>query len=889
MLPSARFSAFALLFAPALLTSACSLDTDKFEFSDGALGTSGAAGAAGATGVEVGGTGGTAGDAAGTGGTDPGGAGGFDPAGAGGDAGSGGGGTSGAAGVGGAAGGGGDAGTSSGIPCNETFAGTQRCGANETVEECDGTEWVPDPVTCANGCVTKGVDAFCKACEPSSVRCTEALLEVCKADGSGYDAAKAVTCGGAQPVCNEAVGACTQCKEGESICINTFAASCTKEGVFPLNSGEDCGVAARCVDGACLTEVCQPGETKCQGADVQNCKADQSGFADAVACSAGASCVDGLGCVECTQPDGTQFCDGDIATTCVGGKKKVNAACATNECVVSNNLATCSSCTDGTVICAGDSLQKCQSNVFQEVTLCGSGTTCNATLAACTECAPGDTRCQANGDFQICGSDGLYKLQSACGKANLCDVAKGGCLQCAPGSTQCTKEGLRQACSVDGKWETKQDCLTGALCDVSGNTCISPTCEVGETSCGAGRQPLVCRKDRSGWDKSGAACAEACMDFKGDTDHGCVTIEAIEAGADATCAILGKADRRLACWGAVAGTAPSSTPQFVPDARLVTQVALGANFACAVYDEQVHCWGMNGRGQLGPSIAVGGMSATPVTVALPSKTRAVAVVATDESVCALGAPQTGLGSSIVACWGAGIGGAPDTSKPAVVTTKDPFVELTARGGTVCGTTAEGRGFCWGSGNRGKLGDGGEPMTIPAPNKPVAFSKTFLTPLTPIASLSEGGAHGCAVDKVKATDSTGLVYCWGANGAGQLGRGTNDTQAHSVAAAVTDGTAYQEVVAGDNHSCGMTGSLGLTCWGAGNRGQSGQTSGNALAPTKVGVPGTAQAGTLTAGGGHTCVMTTEGSVCWGDNGAGQLGLGASQTVGFSAKPVPVVLP
>jgi hypothetical protein len=884
-LPS-RLTAFAVLFAPALLTSACSLDTDKFNFADGSLEAAGAAGVAGSSSVDVGGTGGTAGAGdAGAGGSEPGGAAGTDAAGAGGDAGEGGTAGAGQSGASGSAGEAGSAGSSTGIPCTDNFAGSQRCGANDTVEECDGTDWVPEPVTCANGCTTKGVDAFCKVCEPSSVRCTDALLEICKADGSGYDPTTATTCGDAVPTCNEAVGKCTQCKTGDKICINGFATACTAEGVFPLNGGQDCNGVARCVDGACLAEQCKLGETQCAGQQVQSCKADLTGFTDPADCPTGSSCVDGKGCVECSDPDGTQFCDGDVATTCTNGKKTVNAACGAGECVVANNIATCSKCVDGTVICAGQSLQECKQNAYVEVQACPTGTSCNAEVKACAECGPKDVRCTNTGDLQTCGGDGKYQLEKACGKSNLCDAANQRCLECAPGTTQCTKEGLLQSCNLDGKWATKRDCLTVPLCDAGGNACLDPTCAAGETRCGAGRQPQICNKTLNGWENAGVACAEACMDFPGDTQHGCVDLQGITAGADATCVVVGKTDRRLACWGAVAGAAPSPTPQFVPDARFVSQVALGADFACAIYDGLVHCWGLNPRGQLGPSIALNAASPTPVTVGLPNKETPITVVATGQTACALSSKNNTY------CWGAGLGGNNDQAKPTLVPVVEPFVELTAHGGTVCGISATKNGYCWGNGNRGKLGDAqAGAADTKQPGKPISALNTKLQPvaLTPIFSLSEGGAHGCAVVRLKSTDPGGQAFCWGANGVGQLGRGTTDTGGHPTAGPLAGSTAFLEVVSGDSHTCGLTVESGLVCWGAGSHGENGQTDGNVSVPAKVSMSATVAEDSLTAGGSHTCVNTKGGMFCWGDNGVGQLGPGA-KTASYSASAIAVEMP
>jgi alpha-tubulin suppressor-like RCC1 family protein len=82
-----------------------------------------------------------------------------------------------------------------------------------------------------------------------------------------------------------------------------------------------------------------------------------------------------------------------------------------------------------------------------------------------------------------------------------------------------------------------------------------------------------------------------------------------------------------------------------------------------------------------------------------------------------------------------------------------------------------------------------------------------------------------------------------------------------------------LVAGDWHTCALTASGGVTCWGWNEHGQLGDGTHNTrLTPTPV--SGLASGVTaLAAGFGHTCALTASGGVmCWGDNGAGQLGDG-----------------
>ena len=79
-------------------------------------------------------------------------------------------------------------------------------------------------------------------------------------------------------------------------------------------------------------------------------------------------------------------------------------------------------------------------------------------------------------------------------------------------------------------------------------------------------------------------------------------------------------------------------------------------------------------------------------------------------------------------------------------------------------------------------------------------------------------------------SGGTAYCWGFNGQGQLGDGTN----RLVPVAVSGGRTYTALVAGGQHTCGLVSGGTAYCWGENYYGQLGDgTSGtNRTAPVAV---------------------------------------------------------
>ena len=141
----------------------------------------------------------------------------------------------------------------------------------------------------------------------------------------------------------------------------------------------------------------------------------------------------------------------------------------------------------------------------------------------------------------------------------------------------------------------------------------------------------------------------------------------------------------------------------------------------------------------------------------------------------------------------------------------------------------------------------------------------------------------------AVSDTKRVYCWGANGDGQLARPIG-ASANASASVIETGSAtafypqpmlvtglvgdVESVTAGRAHACARMSSGKVYCWGKNDFGQLGtESSTSSSTPVEVALPDSATA--VSAGGQTTCAITASGALyCWGRNNVGQLGIGTT---------------
>jgi len=309
--------------------------------------------------------------------------------------------------------------------------------------------------------------------------------------------------------------------------------------------------------------------------------------------------------------------------------------------------------------------------------------------------------------------------------------------------------------------------------------------------------------------------------------------EAVEAGANHTCAIAGDA-REVLCWGdnerGQAGVDPGmgmvvGSPTRVSGlaSQPIETLALGFWHSCATDTAGVvYCWGQDVSGELGDGSCGGSRH---LAEAASFKAGMPVVAAGDGPTCAFDEVE-----GILNCWGYGRFGAmgqADPMGPEMNCTPEPIfappdsvtrVSIggyagfggAGHGGHVC-VVSSGTVYCWGRNERAQVGPPPSPMGVPAPAA-LGASKG-------IDEVTTGGAHTCSLD----TDG-GEVICWGDNTHGQLGNGTigADTVTHADASNAAAGIA--QVSAGRAHTCALTAGpaaeVDILCWGANDHGQVG---------------------------------------------------------------------
>lgn len=209
---------------------------------------------------------------------------------------------------------------------------------------------------------------------------------------------------------------------------------------------------------------------------------------------------------------------------------------------------------------------------------------------------------------------------------------------------------------------------------------------------------------------------------------------------------------------------------------------------------------------------------------------------------------------VLLCWGRGKNQQSLVPQWVMAASDVTWRQVSCGAGHTCAITANGSAACWGANDEGQL-------EIPAS-------------VDSWIDISCGYAHTCGVA------STGQGFCWGWNGM------TASTTTPYGQSQVPANLTWRHISAGFIHSCGVDIVGAGHCWGAGDSGQLEVPSvfETADSQTEITTPydhapqyEPARWKIITASYFHSCGLTISGSVfCWGNNDATQLDVPAATT-------------
>ena len=289
--------------------------------------------------------------------------------------------------------------------------------------------------------------------------------------------------------------------------------------------------------------------------------------------------------------------------------------------------------------------------------------------------------------------------------------------------------------------------------------------------------------------------------------------EQIAAGGSHSCAI---GAGQLWCWGAreyLGFAADVSFMTRIGTRTDWTAISLGSRHTCGIAGGELSCWGDNESGQAGGLASPPVMMPQPIVVAgkVP-----IVVSAGGDNTCGIFADAAGAATGELWCWGDDTeeqivaGNTADVTTPTRIGTSSSWSKVSVGSVNLCGID-DGHALCWGNAIGGANGNGrwASRHTVEEPQDIGLADDIHLG----IQTRSQDWAElGCLQQGTQ-------VMCWGANYRGEVGMDVLGTEhADPIAIAAPNGRAWKTVVTGRHHTCGQTGDGAVFCWGADGDGQ-----------------------------------------------------------------------
>ena len=477
--------------------------------------------------------------------------------------------------------------------CMLCSPGAERCMA-WSLEACSSTgdSWTV-AAECDTAAYCDSVSKTCLACLPGESFCSGTRLYVCKHDQSGW----AVTDCQDANLCNARVGSCRPCITGEYQCnaeslqvcddnqawtqadlcasselcqaslsarANDPTAWSQKCNLPECNAGDyrcnpnnmaelqgcppsrlDWNLVDTCLTSALCNAVakqcdkgCVPGTYQCNGARLELCRQDGTGFDLISTCQDANHCnIQQRDCVPCVA--GESQCSGATLQTCGTDLawKNQQACASTALCDAPNGQCTPQGCQKaGAFSCDAANLRICPPDLvaWAPQAVCVTPVLCDAANGRCIQpqCpTPGEYRCQGNTREQCDSATRTWMTVNTCATGQICDLTSAaGCLGTCPAvTTRCNTTSAQadvEKCAIVNnlpQWQYVESCATSALCILAGSgaSCQTPACAVNQYQC-TGSTLQHCNAGRTGWDATKTCAPSQICDATGAQCDNCL-------------------------------------------------------------------------------------------------------------------------------------------------------------------------------------------------------------------------------------------------------------------------------------------------------------------------------------------------------------------------------
>ncbi len=257
---------------------------------------------------------------------------------------------------------------------------------------------LPLPEDCTEAAIAAGTCVV--SCAPETSRCSAHLLQRCNAAGNAWTLLD--QCASAA-LCNAEAARCDPppCTVGEHRCTENGELQVCRADRTGYELREACRSAAFCITEPgrerCAETECRAGRQRCNGAQIEECRADRSGFDPVGApCGSAALCVEGEtefpSCDPSVCVPGVFTCQGRQLSRCADDalSDMPISECATPElCLVAEQRCGEPACAVGAQRCTGAVLERCNDGrtAFAAVETCSSVAACNPAAAQCSSVA----------------------------------------------------------------------------------------------------------------------------------------------------------------------------------------------------------------------------------------------------------------------------------------------------------------------------------------------------------------------------------------------------------------------------------------------------------------------------------------------------------------------